>query len=259
MNKLKTMLKVDFKRALISPLTFIMIGVCFVMPILILVMTTLMDGSVSVNPQTGEETVIEGFKNTFEAIDAISGSSSASGMQMSLTSMCNINMLFFLVAVFTCLFVCQDFRSGYAKNLFTIRAGKTDYVASKTVVCFMVSAIMFIAYFLGTLIGGGISSLPFDLTGAGVDGLAFCMLSKIFLTLIFVSVSVLTCSFAKEKTWLAMVISLGSMMLFYTMVPMVSPLNSGALNAVLSLVGGAIFAVGLGAISRTILRKTDVI
>jgi len=256
-TKLKTMLKVDFKRAFTSPLTYVMIGACFVMPILILVMTTLMDGTVSVNPQTGEETIIEGFKNTFEAIDAISGSST--GMEMSLTSMCNVNMLFFIVAVFACLFICQDFKSGYAKNLFAVRANRTDYVVSKTTVCFFCSALMFIAYLLGTLIGGAISSLPFDLSVAGVDGLVFCMLSKIFLTLIFVSVSVLVCSFAKEKTWLAIVICLGSMMLFYTIVPIVSPLNSGFINALLSLVGGILFATGLGVLSRMILRKTDII
>lgn len=46
----------------------------------------------------------------------------------------NINMLYFFVAVFVCLFVSDDFRSGYAKNLFTVRSKKSDYVISKTLV-----------------------------------------------------------------------------------------------------------------------------
>ena len=58
MKRLKTMLHVDFRRMFTQPLLWIMVGSCLVMPILILVMTTMMDGSVSVNPQTGVETVI---------------------------------------------------------------------------------------------------------------------------------------------------------------------------------------------------------
>jgi len=61
MKKLKSMLKVDFRRMFTTPLFYIVTGICFVVPILILVMTTMMDGSVSVNPQTGKETVIEAF------------------------------------------------------------------------------------------------------------------------------------------------------------------------------------------------------
>ncbi len=38
-------------------------------------------------------------------------------------------------AVLVCLLVSDDFRSGYAKNIFTVRAKKNDYVASKTIVC----------------------------------------------------------------------------------------------------------------------------
>lgn len=61
MKKLKSMLKVDLRRMFTTPLFYIVMGICFVVPILILVMTTMMDGSVSVNPQTGKETVIEAF------------------------------------------------------------------------------------------------------------------------------------------------------------------------------------------------------
>jgi len=52
-------------------------------------------------------------------------------------AMCNINMAFMGVAVFICLFISDDFRSGYAKNLFTVRARKGDYVISKTLAGFV--------------------------------------------------------------------------------------------------------------------------
>lgn len=90
-KRLRSMLKVDFRRMRTMRLFYIMMGICLVMPILILVMTTMMDGSVSVDPQTGAETVMEGFDNTWQIIGTASGESSSA--DMSMTSMCNINLL----------------------------------------------------------------------------------------------------------------------------------------------------------------------
>ena len=147
-KRLLSMLKVDFRRMFTTRFLYIMVGICLVMPILILVMTTMMDGSVTVDPQTGAETVIEGFKNTWQAIGTVS--SETNPMAMGLTTMCNINMLYFFIAVLVGVFVADDFRSGYAKNIFAIRAEKTDYVISKTVTCFVGCALMFLGFFVGT-------------------------------------------------------------------------------------------------------------
>ena len=146
-KRVKSMLGVDFRRMFTSPLFYIMVGASLVMPILILVMTTMMDGTVSVNPQTGAETVIEGFKNVWQIIGAVSGGEQT--MSMDITSMCNINMMFFIISVFVCLFVGADFSSGYAKNLFTVRSKKSDYVISKSITCFIAGASMIIAFFIG--------------------------------------------------------------------------------------------------------------
>ena len=124
MKRLKTMLHVDFRRMFTMPLLYIMVACCLVMPILILVMTTMMDGSVTVNPQTGVETVMEGFDNVWQIIGNVS--TAEQSMSMGLTTMCNINLLYFIVSVLVCLFVSEDFRSGYAKNLFTVRAKRGD-------------------------------------------------------------------------------------------------------------------------------------
>lgn len=63
-KRLKSMLKVDFCRMFTTPLFYIMAGICLVIPILILVMTTMMDGTVTVDPNTGVETTMEAFENT---------------------------------------------------------------------------------------------------------------------------------------------------------------------------------------------------
>ena len=236
---------------------YIMIGICLVMPILILVMTTMMDGRVTVDPQTGEETVMEGFKNTWQTIGSLPGEGGM--MDMSLTSMCNINMLYFFVVILVGVFVAEDFRSGYAKNLFTIRAQKGNYVISKTVVCFIGSVLMFLAYFTGAIFGGAIAGLPFDWAGFGIGGVVMSMLSKLFMVAVFVGISLLVSVAAKSKTWLSIVGGLMASMLLYTMVPMITPLDSGIMNVILCLAGGILFSIGLGAVSKIVLNKTSLV
>lgn len=254
-KRLKSMLSVDFRRMFTQPLFYIMVGVCLIIPILILVMTTMMDGSVSADPVTGVETVMEGFENTWQAIGSVSSESSM--MDMSLTGMCNINMLYFFVAVLVCIFIADDFRSGYAKNLFTVRPRKGDYVISKTLVCVVGGVCMILAFWVGAMLGGAISGLPFDTGVAGVTGIIMCMLSKMLLIAVFVPIYLLMSVVAKQKLWMSLVGSLMVGMLFFMMIPMLTPLDSTIMNVVLCLAGGALFSVGFGAISNQVLRKTS--
>ncbi|MBQ7346688.1 MAG: ABC transporter permease [Clostridia bacterium] len=256
-KKLKTMLAVDFRRMFKSPIFYIMIGVALVIPALILVMTTMMDGTVSVDPTTGAETVMEGFDNVWQSIGSVSGESSE--MSMDLTSMCNINMMYFLAAVLICIFIADDFRSGYAKNLFTVRANKADYVISKTLIGFVGGAAMLIAYFVGTMLGGAISGLPFALGALTVGNIVMCMLAKVFLMLVFVAIFVLVSVATKQKLWASIIGSLGASMLLFTMIPMMTPLNSSIMNVMMCLIGGVLFSIGLGAVSKMILSKTSLV
>lgn len=256
-QRMKTMLKVDFRRMFTMRLGYIMIGICFVMPVLILVMTTAVDGSVSVDPQTGAETVMAGFTNVWQAIGSISGESSA--MSMDLTTMCNINMLYFIAAVLICIFVSDDFRSGYAKNLFTVRSKRADYVISKILVGFVGGALMLMAFFVGAMLGGAIAGLPFALGTLTIGNIVMCMLAKVFLMLVFVALFVMMSIIGKQKLWLSVLGSLVSSMLLFTMIPMLTPLNSTIMNVMMCLIGGAVFSVGMGAISNTILKKTSLV
>ena len=260
-SKLMTMLKVDFQRLFISRTFYIMLAIAFVMPILILVMTTMMDGTVSVNPQTGKETIIEGFDNVWQIIGTVASSSSADAQQMSmgLTAMCNINLVFFAVAVFICMFVADDFRSGYSKNLFTVRAKKSDYVISKTVVSFVVGALMLVLFFIGSMIGGKISGLPFSLDGVNASNVVMCMLSKIFLMLAIAPIYLVASVFDKQRLWLSILLSLAGGALLFMMIPLITPLSATILNVILCLVGGALFSIGLGFASKTILSKIDLL
>lgn len=257
-KRLKSMLAMDFRRLFTTPLFYIMIGASAVIPILILVMTSMMDGMVTTDPQTGATTVMEGFKNVWQIIGLVSGDSSAM-MSMDITSMCNINMMFFFVAVFVCVFVASDFSSGYAKNLFTVRASKIDYVVSKSVVCFVAGAAMLIAFFVGAMLGGVFAGLPFALEGVVAGNIVMSMLSKILLVGIFTSIYLLASVVAKQRLWLSLILSFGIGMLMFMMIPIISPLNSTIVNVLLCLAGTSLFATGIGIGSYFVLKKTNIV
>ena len=255
------MLKVDTKRLLISPFFYIMVGVSFVVPVLILVMTTMMDGTVSTNPQTGQETVMHGFDYVWQILGSVSASEGAeqAGMGMDLVSMCNIHMMYFAIAVLVCVFVCDDFRSGYAKNLFTVRSKKSDYVFSKTVVGSIGGACMILAFVLGAVIGGAVSSLSFEMVGFNGFNLFCSIVTKVLLVPIFVSIFLMMSVIGKQKSWLAMCLSLGVGMFLFMMISIASPLDAGLIHILLCLAGSVGFAVGMGAISNVILQKTSLV
>ena len=256
-DRLKSMLKVDFKRMFKSKLFYILLACALVMPILMTVMMAMMDGSVSVNPQTGEESIMVGPENTWQNIGTLPGGEAMGGMDVFM--MCNINMMFMAVAVFICLFISDDFRSGYAKNLFTVRAKKGEYIISKTLAGFVCGAVMLILYLIGSMLGGAIAGLSFDLHGLNAGNLVMCMLAKVFLMLVFVSIFVLISVAAKQKAWLALCGSLGGGMLLFMMVSMITPLSSTIINVVLCLAGGVLFAVGLGLASKAVLMKSSLV
>ena len=252
-KRLKTMLKVDFKRMFTMPLVYIMAGVSLAMPILILVMTSTMGGT----PEAGAEAAAM-FTNVWQATSSVSGGESA-GMSMDLTTMCNMNLMYFAIAVLVCLFTADDFRSGYAKNLFTVRSKKVDYVFSKTLVCFVGGVIMILAFFIGAMLGGAIAGLPFTMEGFNAGNLVACIFSKVFLVAVFVALFLTFAVVAKQRTWLSILLSLGVGAFMFMMIPMMTPLNANFIHVIMTLAGGAIFAVGLGAVSNVILNKTSLV
>ncbi len=254
-KRLSSQLRVDSRRMFLTPLFYILLGIAVAVPIAILVMTTLMDGSVSVNPQTGEETIVEGFDYVWQIIGSVSGAP----MAMDMVAMCNINLLYFGVAVLVSLFVSDDFKSGYCKNLFTVRAKKADYIISKTLICVIAGMILVAGFFVGSLLGGAIAGLPFTMEGFNTGNLVMCMISKLALMAVFIPIYLLAGVIAKSKTWLSMVLSFMTGMLLFMMIPALTPLDATAMNVLLCAAGGAAFSFGLGAISRAVLSKKDIL
>ncbi len=272
-RKIGSMFRVDSRRMFMTPLFYILLGIVIAMPILILVMTGMMEGSPVTDPQTqlpvldefGNQVLREGFDNVWQIIGSTSAdaipdmSAGMAGMEMDMTSMCNINLLYFGVAVLISLFVSADFKSGYSKNIFAVRADKKNYITSKIIVGVIASSLLLVGFFAGTVVGGAISGLPFTTDGFTVFNLTMCMLTKMLLMLIFVPIYVMANVIAKQKTWLGMLLCLAVGMLFFSIIPIISPLDANMMNVILCLAGGVLFSIGLGAISVTVLKKKDIL
>jgi len=263
-QRFHSMLAVDLKRMRKSKTFYILIAVALLIPIVMNVMLTMMDGTVKVDAQTGAETIMKGPESAWQMIGAFPGEKptdpqAAAMGGMDVMSMCNINMMFMLVSVFICLFISDDFRSGFAKNLFTVREHKGDYVLSKTIVGFICGSLMLIFFFLGSMISGAMCGLSFALVGVNMVNIVMCMLSKLLLMLVFIPIFVLVSVSAKQKAWLSICGSLGAGMLLFMMVSMITPLESTIINVFLCLAGGIMFSWGLGAISKLVLKKTALV
>ena len=275
-ERLGSMLRLDFRRMFTSRQFYIFLVVALVTPVLVLVMTSSFAETAVENPQTGATSTMTAFDNTWQIIASESGADMMSmtavsstdmegaaamtgSMGMDMTSMMNINLMYFMVGVFICLFVADDFRSGYAKNLFTVRVRKGDYVASKTIVGFTAGALFLIAFFVGAIMGGSIAGLSFDLGTVMIANVVMCMLSKIFLMTVFVAIFLIMSVIAKNKSWMSILLSLFAGMLLFMMIPMMTPLNSGMMNLGMCLAGGAIFSIALGAVSNMILKRTALV
>ena len=268
-ERFHSMLKVDFKRLFRSRFFYMILAACLLMPIAITVMVTMMEGTVTTDPQTGlPGEPLKGFDSAWQIIGSVSTDMGAlnpsagdgmAAMSMDITSMCNINMLYFLIAALVCVFVAEDFRSGYAKNLFTVRAKKTDYVASKTLTLIFGAAMMILLFFIGSLIGGAVVSLPFEMVGFHMGNLVMCILSKMLLVSVFVPIYLVMSIAAKHRAWLSILLSMRVGMFLFMMIPMLTPLNATPIHALLCIVGGIGFSIGLGAISNLILKKTSLV
>ncbi|MGM9971792.1 MAG: hypothetical protein ACI35W_05230, partial [Anaeroplasmataceae bacterium] len=133
-----------------------------------------------------------------------------------------------------------------------------DYIISKEIVLFIVGVNMIIMFIIGAMIGGAISGLSFRLEGVNAYNIVMSILSKLFLVSIFISLYILASFIGGSKLWMSIVISLGIGMLLFTMIPMITPLNSTITNLIMCIVGGGIFSVGIAIGSYYILKNRNI-
>ncbi len=168
-QRLKGMLGVDFYRLFHTPLFYIFLGIAAVIPAMIL------GTSGMENPQTGVAAEPL-FTNTWHLIAAPSPLYVVS----NIGEYANMNMVFIFGGIMVSVFIGNDYRSGYVKQLFTTHAKKQDYMMSKTLCCAFAMACMCITYLIGTVAGGIFAGASMEVN---VGSLVIAIISKMIMSL----------------------------------------------------------------------------
>ena len=267
-QRLGTMLAVDLRRMFSGSLLYLMLGISAVTPVLVLTMTTMFGGEAgsaaasniaAANGTAGSAATTTSAAVLFTSVWQAIGSTSSADMSMDLTTMCNMNLVYFMAAVLVCLFECADFSSGFAKNLFCVRAKPAEYAASKVCVCWVAGALMLAAFFVGALLGGRLAGLSFAMDGFGVFNLVCCLLAKALLMGVFVGIYVVCATVAKRRTWMAMLLAFTVGMFMFMVISLVTPLDANLMHVLLCAAGAAIFGAGLAGAATQVLEHTDIL
>lgn len=132
------------------------------------------------------------------SFDAIMGVSTGGSEDAMMGNMMGIGMAFMVISIFYSLYICQEFTSGFAKNIFARHANPIRYIAGKMLSLSASGTIMLITFLLISMIlmavtGGGIV-LP-----GGVIGLIALVVGKIFSVMTLASLIIFTCLFARKS------------------------------------------------------------
>ena len=141
-ERIKGMLGVDFYRLFHTPLFYIFLGIAAIIPAMVSAMTMMPDQ----NGQTMEPL----YSNVWQIIAA----EESLYVIRTIADYANMNMVFIFGGIMVSIFIGNDYRSGYVKQLFTTHAKKQDYMISKSLVCAFAMACMCISYLIGGTVGG---------------------------------------------------------------------------------------------------------
>lgn len=167
-KRLSGMLGVDFYRLFHTPLYYIFLVIAAVIPAMIL-------GTMGMeNPQTGAAAAPL-YTNVWQIIAA----DEPLYVVNNIAEYANMNMVFIFGGIMVSIFIGNDYRSGYVKQLFTTHAKKQDYMLSKTIVCAFAMACMCITYLFGAVMAGLLVGIPFEVN---VGSLVCAILGKIVMS-----------------------------------------------------------------------------
>lgn len=162
-DRIRSMLGVDFYRLFHTPLFYIFLAISAIIPAMII-------GSGGM--EGGEQL----YANTWNIVAA----NTPLYVINTIGEYANMNMVFIFGGIMVSIFIGHDYKSGYVKQLFTTHAKKQDYMISKTIVCAFAIVCMCIAYLIGGVGGGLFAGTAMDVN---VGSLIISILGKIIMSL----------------------------------------------------------------------------
>ena len=166
--RIKSMLGVDFYRLFHTPLFYIFLAIAAIIPAMVSAMTMM--------PDQNGNTMEPLYSNVWQIIAA----QKPLYVIETIADYANMNMVFIFGGIMVSIFIGNDYRSGYVKQLFTAHAKKEDYMISKTLVCAFAIVSMCLSYFIGGTVGGLIVGYE---TTVNVGSLICAILGKMVMSL----------------------------------------------------------------------------
>jgi len=169
---LLNLFKMDLRRLLRGKVLYIMIGVLTS----IVLSTVIMSGS-----DADLKTLLGGVAFDNPEMAFIGGSMGAGA-------------IYGLIGIIVMLFICTDYSSGFAKNIFSVHTKKWDYFVSKLLTMMVASAILFAVFVLETVIVGLIVGCSMSVDSPlGIAAFLFqkWLISAAFIA-VYIFISVLT-------------------------------------------------------------------
>jgi len=167
-RRIMGMLGVDLYRLFHTPLFYIFLAIAAIIPAMVSAMTMMPDQ----NGQTMEPL----YSNVWQIIAA----TKSLYVIETIADYANMNMVFIFGGIMVSIFIGNDYRSGYVKQLFTTHAKKQDYMISKSLVCAFAMACMCITYLIGGTVGGLLVGYETDVN---VGSLIIAILGKVIMSL----------------------------------------------------------------------------
>ncbi len=165
-QRIKGMLGVDFYRLFHTPLFYIFLAIAAIIPAMILGTTGMESSGATAQLYT----------NTWQLVAA----DSPLYVVKTIGEYANMNMVFIFGGIMVSIFIGNDYKSGYVKQLFTTHAKKQDYMLSKTLTCAFAMACMCLTYLIGTVAGGLFSGTEMTVK---VGSLVLAILGKMVMSL----------------------------------------------------------------------------
>ena len=167
-RRIKGMLGVDFYRLFHTPLFYIFLAIAAIIPAMVSAMTMM--------PDQNGNTMEPLYSNVWQIIAA----SKSLYVIETIADYANMNMVFIFGGIMVSIFIGNDYRSGYVKQLFTTHAKKQDYMISKSLTCAFAMACMCVTYLIGGTVGGLFVGYETDVN---VGSLIIAILGKIVMSL----------------------------------------------------------------------------
>ena len=167
-DRIKSMLSVDFYRLFHTPLFYIFLAIAAIIPAMVSCFTMLPDQNGNVMEPL--------YSNVWQII----ASNESLYVVKTIADYANMNMVFIFGGIMVSIFIGHDYSSGYVKQLFTTHAKKQDYMISKTITCAFAMACMCISYLIGGIVGGAFAGYDWNVN---VGSLFIAIIGKIIMSL----------------------------------------------------------------------------